>query len=149
VGRISDVLAAAQMREPAPDVRQRLAALWPTLAPALEQSLEARMNDRLKGLQSLLADREQKEVADITSILRELEQAIRQEVDEPQAIQLDLFSDGERDQYRRNVTALQARLAQIPGEIEQETAAIRTRFADPQPRLFPVAVVFLVPERLA
>jgi hypothetical protein len=143
------VLAAAQMREPAPDVRERLAALWPTLAPALEQSLEARMNDRLKGLQSLLADREQKEITDITTILRELEQAIRQEVDEPQAIQLELFSDGERDQYRRNVAALQARLARIPGEIEQETAAIRTRFADPQPRLFPVAVVFLVPERLA
>ena len=147
VGRISEVLAAAQMREPAPDVRQRLAALWPTLAPALEQSLDARMNDRLTGLQRLLADREQQEVADITSILRELEQAIRQEVDEPQAIQLDLFSDTERDQYRRNVAALQARLAQIPGEIEQETAAIRARFADPQPRLFPVAVVFLVPEK--
>lgn len=149
VGRISEVLAAAQMREPAPAVRQRLAALWPTLAPALEQSLEVRMNDRLTGLQRLLADREQQEITDITSILRELEQAIRQEVDEPQAIQLELFSDTERDQYRRNVAALQARLAQIPGEIAQETAAIRTRFADPQPRLFPVAVVFLVPERLA
>jgi superfamily II DNA or RNA helicase len=148
VGRINEVLAAAQMREPAPAVRERLKELWPTLEQSLEQSLKARMDDRLKGLQSLLADREQKEITDITSILRELEQAIRQEVDEPQAIQLELFSDTERDQYSRNVAALQARLAQIPGEIEQETAAIRTRYAEPQPRLFPVAVVFLVPERL-
>ena len=41
------------------------------------------------------------------------------------------------------------RMAQIPGEIEQETAQIRARYADPQPRLFPVAVTFLVPARLA
>ena len=38
---------------------------------------------------------------------------------------------------------------QIPGEIEKETAAIKARFADPQPRMFPVAVTFLVPERMA
>ncbi len=31
--------------------------------------------------------------------------------------------------------------------IEAEQAAIRARFADPQPRMFPVAVTFLVPER--
>jgi superfamily II DNA or RNA helicase len=149
VGRINELLVAAQMREPTSAMRQQLAALWPTLAPALEKSLEARMNDRLKGLKSLLAEREQKEVTDITSVLRELEQAIRQEIDEPQAIQLDFSSNDERDQYHRNMSALQTRLAQIPDEIEQETAAIRTRFADPQPRLFPVAVVFLVPERLS
>ena len=34
---------------------------------------------------------------------------------------------------------------EIPGEIEKETEAIRARFADPQPRMFPVAVTFLVP----
>jgi hypothetical protein len=44
---------------------------------------------------------------------------------------------------------LQARADAIPAEIEQETAAIRERFAEPQPRLFPVAVTFLVPERFA
>ena len=59
-----------------------------------------------------------------------------------------MFSSSEREQYNRNVAALQARLAQIPVEIEQETAAIRARYAAPQPRLFPVAVTFLVPERL-
>jgi hypothetical protein len=44
---------------------------------------------------------------------------------------------------------LQARVNQIPGEIEQETAAIRARYADPQPRLFPVSVMFVVPEGLS
>jgi hypothetical protein len=38
---------------------------------------------------------------------------------------------------------------QIPNEIAQETATIRARFANPQPRLFPVAVTYLVPEKLA
>ena len=36
----------------------------------------------------------------------------------------------------------------IPAEIERETVAIKSRYADPQPRMFPVAVTFLVPEKL-
>jgi hypothetical protein len=40
-------------------------------------------------------------------------------------------------------------LKEIPSEIERETAAIKARYADPQPRMFPVAVTFLVPERCA
>ncbi len=35
---------------------------------------------------------------------------------------------------------LRRRLEEIPAEIERETAAIRARYADPEPRLFPVAV---------
>ncbi len=34
-------------------------------------------------------------------------------------------------------------------ELEKELAAIKTRFANPTPRMFPVAVTFLVPEKLA
>ena len=37
----------------------------------------------------------------------------------------------------------------FPSEIEKETEAIRERFADPQPRMFPVAVTYLVPEKMA
>ena len=36
----------------------------------------------------------------------------------------------------------------IPAEVERETAAIKSRYADPQPRMFPVAVTFLVPEKM-
>ena len=35
------------------------------------------------------------------------------------------------------------------GESVNETEAIRARFADPQPRMFPVAITFLVPQRFA
>jgi hypothetical protein len=44
---------------------------------------------------------------------------------------------------------MRARLKEIPAEIERETAAIQARYANPQARLFPVAVTFLVPEKLA
>ena len=55
----------------------------------------------------------------------------------------------EVEQLDRNVDALRRRVQEIPGEIEKETAAVKARFADPQPRMFPVAVTFLVPEKLA
>jgi hypothetical protein len=52
---------------------------------------------------------------------------------------LKLVPDAESDQWERNRDALRARLHAIPAEIERETAAIRATFADPQPRMFPVA----------
>jgi len=149
VGQVRDALSAALAQEPSDEVKERLRAVWPQIVPALQQALESRMQDRVASLSNLLADRAEKEVDDITAVLTELKRAIREELVEPEYVQLELFSPPEREQYRRNVAALEARLAQIPGEIEQETALIRARYADPQPRLFPVAVTFLVPERLA
>ena len=61
---------------------------------------------------------------------------------------MELFSSEEREQVERNKSALERRVAEIPGEIERETQAIAQRYADPQPRLFPVAVTYLIPERL-
>jgi hypothetical protein len=60
-----------------------------------------------------------------------------------------LFTVNERNQLTRNTQALEARLKEIPAEIEAEQEAIRARYADPEPRLFPVAVTFLVPARMA
>ncbi len=88
-------------------------------------------------------------MADITAILQELARTIGAELAEPEYQQLELFARSEREQYDRNVTALRHRLEQIPAEIEQETALVRSRFADPEARMFPVAVTFLVPERLS
>jgi hypothetical protein len=116
---------------------------------AANTSIQTGMPERVSSLTNLLADREAKEVADIAAVLTELKQAIEGELSGPEYMQLELFTTSERDQYRRNVAALETRLAQIPVEIERETAQIRARYADPQPRLFPVAVTFLVPERLA
>ncbi len=106
------------------------------------------MSDRTAGLERLLEERASKEMGDIEAVLNELAAAIERELDEPEYRQLELWTSEERGQLTRNTEALRRRLDQIPGEIDAEKEAIRDRFADPQPRLFPVAVTFLVPERL-
>ena len=90
-------------------------------------------------------------MSDITAILTELETAIQDQLNDPDYQQgfLPGLAPVEQEQFERNVDALRRRLTEIPGEIEKETEAIRARFADPQPRMFPVAVTFLVPARLA
>jgi hypothetical protein len=60
-----------------------------------------------------------------------------------------LFDDQERDRFDRNKDAMRSRVKEIPAEIERETRAIKARFADPQARIFPVAVTFIIPERMA
>jgi hypothetical protein len=53
----------------------------------------------------------------------------------------------EKDQRQRDLGDLRARLAKIPAELKLETQHLRDRYRDPQPRLFPVAVTFLIPPR--
>ena len=64
------------------------------------------------------------------------------------AVKVTAAEAAEKAQFERNRDFLRARSKGIPAEIERETAAIKSRFADPQPRMFPVAVMFLVPERM-
>ena len=148
VGQIAEALAAATDEEPSEATKKRFLKLWGEITPSVQQALTARMTDRTKGLEKRLLERSDKEAQDIESILLELKRAIEAELDEPEYRQLELFSDPERDQLERNKDFLRDRVKQIPGEIERETAAIRARFADPQARMFPVAVTFLVPRKM-
>lgn len=118
------------------------------LDPVLVQALEARMRDRTGGLQKELSERAAREEADIRAILTELQKSIQAELNAPEYQQMELFSTPEREQFERNQDALRARVKQIPEEIEKETEAIRQKFADMQPRLFPAAVTYLVPQRV-
>lgn len=127
----------------------RLAQLWENHADVLMQGLEVRSHDRAKSLQSVLANRAEKEASDITAILTELRESILKELDEPEFKQLELFSNAEKEQFERNINSLKLRVEQIPGEIEREVAAIQARFANPTPRLFPLAVIYLIPQKLA
>jgi len=148
VGQTDTALRTALDRPVSAATQERLKSLWPSLRPSLEQALEARMKDRTAGMERQLREHEAKEIANMEAVLTELAAAIEKELVEPEYHQLELWSTTKRSQLNRNIQALQARLDQIPGEIEAEKAAIRARFADPQPRLFPVAITFLVPERL-
>ncbi|TNC79477.1 MAG: helicase [Oleiphilus sp.] len=111
------------------------------------QTVDARSKDRLKFLTNTLQSRKQQEVADINAVLDELERAIKAELEKDQEpSQLSLFTEDERTQLKRDTAALEARLARIPTERQQEAEAIETRYARLNDRTFPVAVIFLVPE---
>ena len=151
VGQINDALAAQRPIEPSQAMQESLKALYPKHADSLRQALDARMKDRTTGLQKALAERAEKEAGDILAILTELQRSIQEKLNDPENQQLTFegWEDEERQQLERNMHALRVRVREIPDEIKRETAAVSARFADPQPRMFPVAVTFLVPERMA
>ncbi len=149
VGEVEAVSETATDKTVSPATQERLRAVWPNIQEPLRRSLEVRMEDKAESLERLLRERAEKEAADIAALLTELGNAIEEELAPPEWEQLELWSRAEREQLRRDVEALRMRLEQIPSEIESEQAAIYARYADPQPRMFPVAITFLVPERFA
>lgn len=151
VGEVQLALEAVT-ENPVPEaMKAHLAQMWfkNNHTESLMKSLEVRMGDRTTGLQKSLLDRCEKEVKDITAILTELQQNIAKELQEPKVKQLELFTTNEREQLERNINSLKKRLEQIPLEIKQETDLIRKRFSNSTPRLFPLAVTYLVPEKIA
>lgn len=118
---------------------------------AIIASVDARSRDRLESLSSTIERRKQSEIRDIINILNDLDANIRKELEEPEEQQMTFlfYTDMEKDQLRKDRNALRARLERIPQERIQETATIENHYANPQPRTFPVAVVFLVPQTKA
>lgn len=150
ITKLREALNTAFSGDVSENMKTKLVKLWDNYAPFLMNSLETRMNDRANSLQKSLQERCEKEVMDITAILQELAKNITQELSaQQQPIQLELFSKTEKEQLERNRNSLQSRLQEIPLEIERETASIRARFANPSPRLFPLAITYLIPEKLA
>lgn len=149
VGETDQALAAAG--DDVPDARQvaELADMWDDIADPLANALAYRARTRAESLEAVLARRADDEVATISAVLSDLQATIEAELEEPEVEQLALFDPDERAQYTRDVDALRRRLDAIPGEIEDETAVIRRRYEATEPRSFPAAVTFLVPERLA
>jgi superfamily II DNA or RNA helicase len=144
-------LGAASEELPAAHVLDRLTGLWPTLAGPLAGVLSNRSAARRRSLAALIEDRCTEEITAMNAILDELERSIRDALDDtPFWEQASLFEiESEREQLRQDKDALQRRLQSIPQVREQETAALRHRYADPQARWFPAAVTFLVPASVA
>jgi len=143
-----DRLIAATANSTANDsVTNRLAGLWEKLESGISDALSARERERTETLESRLAARREREIADITAVLNELAQRIQEELAEPEG-QLQLFSIDERRQLERDVISLKARLTAIPDEIKRETDRIRRRYSEADPRLFPFAVLFVVPRSI-
>ena len=149
VGQIDSAVEHMRQDLPPEPLLRELCALWPKLEDSLVQALEARKADRMQYLLSTLERRRDKDIEDITRILEELKTSVEAELaGELEPEQLQIWADIEREQFRRNLNSLRARVTAIPEEIERETEVIRRRYANPDARLFPVALTFLVPESL-
>ena len=155
VGETQRALDAA-LPSAVPEAKQAgLLASYGTHSESLGRALESRMRERTKGLEKLLAERHEKETTDVRTILAELTKTIQTELAEfdahkpTQTLLFEGWTEPERQQLTRNIDALRLRLREIPTETEREVEAIAARFANPQPRMFPVAVTLLLPERLA
>jgi hypothetical protein len=153
VGQVRDALAAATPDDAGAAVKAELVDLWDAIAGPLYDAAEARGRERADSLERTLADRAAGDVEAIAAVLRDLRATIEAQLDEldgGQSVQLTLdFDTDEQEQFRRDVDALRRRLDDIPAEIEREQEAIRKRYADPVPRLFPAAVTFLLPATVA
>jgi superfamily II DNA or RNA helicase len=149
VGDLAEALDKAT-GEPAPEtIALRLSGAWTWCCEPLTESLNRRVEERAQSLARTFAQRANDEIAAMETLLTDLKKSIEEAITEPPAEQLSLFTLDERHQYDRDFDALRRRLRQIPADIESETASIRRRYASAKPRLFPVAVTFLVPPELA
>ncbi|MBN8595640.1 MAG: DISARM system SNF2-like helicase DrmD [Anaerolineae bacterium] len=147
VGDLNTALDAAEACLPGERTLESLTHHWDVFAPSLRSALDVRMSERIETITKQLADRGKNEAEDVRAVLMELETSIRRELNAPEAVQKFLpgFAPSEREQYERDLNALRARLERIPDEIEHEQQAVMARYSDLQPRLFPVAVMFLIP----
>jgi len=131
----------------APSLFDALRSRFERHREAILGAVDARSKERLRHLTNTLESRKRKEIEDIRAVLDELERAIEAELEKgQQPEQLSLFTEDERMQLRRDIAALEARIARIPQERRTETEAVESRYARLDDRTFPVAVIFVVPE---
>lgn len=148
VGDTKAALAAAK-QEPVPErIETRFRGLWPKYREPLLAALDARMTERTKNLAKTLQERADRDVSKLKAIMFELQKSIQTELNDKEIPrQLSLFAVDEKDQWERDHAALRRRLKEIPEEIERESEHIESRFSNPSPRLFPVAVTWLIPRK--
>jgi hypothetical protein len=134
----------------ATDVIEGVVRWWDDVVePGLIRVLERRSDAVQDAKQRELAERAAAEADAVRTVLSDLQRQITADLDalaESRALQLELFTEPERDQSQRDLDALRRRLEEIPDEIEREVAAVQRRFTDPETHVFPAAVTLLVPE---
>jgi superfamily II DNA or RNA helicase len=151
LSQLQAVIDAPTLGVPPPAITRGLLAEWPKIAEGVLGALSRRQQDRSDSLTAVLARRADDDAQAIGSVLGELERSIRAELADAEGdIQLKLpgLSSDERNQVERDLHALWRRLDEIPAEITKETAAVRKRYAEPTPRLFPAAIEFCIPKGL-
>jgi hypothetical protein len=149
IGRIRHIVDQVKSIEPPQKIYQAMADRFRKQEKSIMSAVEARSRERLRNLTSTLEKRMEYEKKNIISVLEDLERAIRTELDQEnlyKQMSLPGFGEEERNQIRRDIEALKARLARIPEEKKREEAAVAKRYSGLADRTFPVSVEFIVPE---
>lgn len=149
IGRIEKMLAGSSAFEPTNQLFERLVQVYTTQDKSIRKSIRSRSKERLKHLENTLGRRKDNEIKDLLGVLNELESTLRAELKEdriPKQMLLPGLDANEKNQMKKDIEALQARLARIPEERELESAAIENRFSGLADHTFPVAVEFVVPK---
>ena len=146
VGQLNDLIEGVLPDKAPTEIAKQLKKDWPKLGVSLTKSLETRMKTRTKNLTNFLDKRSAKELSDVETILGELEASIREQFEKPPEMQGMFWKEFADEEFDRNQENLKLRLAQIPVELEKEKERIARHYSDPTPRLFPVAVMLLVPK---
>jgi hypothetical protein len=148
VGRLNALLKNSQPVQCDAPTLAMLRDRFDKVHEAVRSAADGRSEDRLTFLKNSLERRKQSDIRDITTLLAELEKALKREIEDSARLrqaELGLWPETERIQVRRDVDALRARLERIPEEREKEIAAIEARYSDLEHRTFPVAVTFILP----
>jgi superfamily II DNA or RNA helicase len=149
ISRLESIVEQANSIEPSQKIFQTMAERFNKNEESIIAAVEARSRERLRNLTNTLNRRMETEKKSISSVLDGLEKAIRTELKQENLLkQMDLpgFGEDERNQIRRDIEALKARLSRIPEEKKLEEKAIAKRYSGLADRTFPVSVEFLVPE---
>ncbi len=125
---------------------------WPRLQETIFSAVQARAGELRGGVLRLLNERVEVEIGSLQTVMTQLAEAIRRELDaagQGHAEQLSIFGETEREkrQVAHDIDALRRRLDEIPNEIALDSERLRQRYRDPHQAVFPAAVTLLVPER--
>ena len=149
IGKLESLLEKSVPFEPDEAVFAILRDRFDRHRSAIMAAVDARSRDRMENLENTLARRKQSELDDIEAVLDELEASIRKELEpdkeEYRQLYLPGFSPEETEQLKKDVRALEARLARIPEERKEERTAVESHYDNPVVHTFPVAVVFFMP----
>ena len=149
VTNVSNLLKSARPAKVSNHVSELLTSRFAKSRDSVMDTVSARSKDRLRNLANTIDNRRNQEIKNIRQVLDDLETSLTEElINDSQPQQLSLFSEDERLQLTRDVSALEARLERIPEEKEAETRAIEARHANATDHTFPVAIIFVVPESM-
>ncbi len=156
LGRLGDLLdRGLTTGTPAtPRVQAMMASRWEATRAfeGLSAAIEWRTRTRRESLENRLAQRRDAEKRRIEANLDQFAATLRAQLakgDEEDALfsAIEARSKEEIAQYHRDRRSWEERLRRLDGERARELQQVDARYADPKPHSFPVAVIFVVPQR--